>query len=60
MSKPNLDRLFLRYRSKGDTAFARIPTSRIKSGDYIVTLKGLNSSQVYDTVAEYSFSIDRK
>ena len=47
-------------RHKGDVAFARFPSRRIKTGDYIVALKGLGPTRTYDTVAEYSFTIERK
>ena len=45
---------------KGEVAFAKIPSKRIKAGDYIVSLKGLNTSKTYDPVADYSFSVERK
>ena len=45
---------------KGEVAFARIPSKRIKAGDYIVSLKGLHPSKTYDPVADYSFTIERK
>jgi hypothetical protein len=36
-----------------------VPSRRIKTGDYIVSLKGLSTTGLYEPVAEYSFTVTR-
>ena len=37
-----------------------VPGARLKSGDYIVTLKGSASGTSYETIGEYSFTVERR
>jgi len=37
-----------------------VPGARLKSGDYIVTLKGSTNGTSYETIGEYSFSVERR
>ncbi len=37
-----------------------VPGARLRSGDYIVTLKGSAIGKSYETIGEYSFAIERR
>ncbi len=47
-------------RYKDGIVSVDIPSNRITVGDYIVSLKGLSQMKTYDTVADYSFTVERK
>jgi hypothetical protein len=42
------------------TVTLTVPAHRLKRGDYVVTLKGFTKEGIYESVADYSFTIDRR
>ena len=53
----------IRKSSKNDdsnTVILTVPARLLPRGDYIITLKGLAKGGAYDTVSDYSFTIDRR
>lgn len=50
------------YRGSKDARYVTVtvPGARLKSGDYIVTLKGSARGTLYETIGEYSFTVERR
>lgn len=46
--------------NSANTVALTVPARLLPRGDYIITLKGLAKGGAYDTVADYSFTIDRR
>jgi hypothetical protein len=46
--------------NNGKTASLTVPAQRLGRGDYIVSLKGLTKAGLYESVADYSFTVDRR
>ncbi|HEX8289415.1 MAG TPA: hypothetical protein VF556_15545 [Pyrinomonadaceae bacterium] len=47
-------------KSNENSAIVTVPSRLLKKGDYIITLKGLKGDGFYETVADYSFNVERR
>lgn len=49
-----------RSNDSENTASVKLPATRLNRGDYVVSLKGMTKTGVYEPVADYSFTVDRR